>query len=73
MMCSARTCIVPIQDYLGLGSDCRMNVPGTVGINWRWRLTPGAVTDALADELFTLAGRYGRLNWETIGTRTIVR
>jgi 4-alpha-glucanotransferase len=31
--------IVPAQDLLGLGSDARMNRPGTVDPrNWRWRL-----------------------------------
>ena len=30
--------IIPIQDYLGLGSEARVNVPSTLGLNWRWRL-----------------------------------
>ena len=38
------TAIVPMQDVLGLGSEARMNTPGTVGGNWNWRMTeiPGA-------------------------------
>jgi 4-alpha-glucanotransferase len=28
--------IVPLQDILGLGSDCRMNTPGTSSDNWNW-------------------------------------
>lgn len=40
MSTKANTCIIPIQDYLGLGSEARMNTPGTVGVNnWSWRLT----------------------------------
>jgi len=34
----ADVAIVPMQDVLGLGSEARMNKPGTVGGNWRWRL-----------------------------------
>ena len=37
----ADTAIVPVQDLLGLGSDARMNRPGTDTGNWRWRLVPG--------------------------------
>lgn len=32
------TCIIPIQDYLGLGSEARINTPSTVGSNWTWRM-----------------------------------
>ncbi|MEW6427914.1 MAG: 4-alpha-glucanotransferase [Thermodesulfobacteriota bacterium] len=32
--------IFPVQDVLGFGSDCRMNVPGTARGNWRWRCAP---------------------------------
>ncbi len=34
------TVIVPMQDWLGLGSEARMNFPGTVGGNWLWRMQP---------------------------------
>lgn len=37
---SAHTCVVPMQDVLGLGADCRMNTPGKLGGNWAWRITP---------------------------------
>ena len=30
--------VIPMQDLLGLGSDARMNIPGTTLNNWRWRL-----------------------------------
>jgi 4-alpha-glucanotransferase len=50
---------VPAQDVLGLDSDARMNRPGHVSGNWRWRLEPGQLTDALAAHLraLTLANR----------------
>ncbi len=34
----ADTVLVPMQDILGLGSEARMNTPGTLGGNWTWRL-----------------------------------
>ncbi len=66
MRSSAKDCIVPIQDYLGLGNDARMNKPGTVGFNWRWRLSGDALTDALAREMLELAKCTGRANWDAI-------
>lgn len=62
----AKDCIVPIQDYLGLGNEARMNQPGTVGKNWRWRLVPGQITGELAAELLALVKRTGRANWDAI-------
>lgn len=32
--------MAPMQDYLGLGSEARLNVPGTTMNNWRWRMLP---------------------------------
>ena len=66
MTAVAKDCIVPIQDHLGLGNEARMNQPGTVGFNWRWRLLPGQLTDALAQELLAMAKRTARANWDTL-------
>ena len=33
---NADTCIIPIQDLLGLDSSSRMNAPGTIEGNWQW-------------------------------------
>ena len=62
----AKDCIVPIQDWLGLDDSARMNKPGTVGFNWRWRLLPGQLTEELAEEMLAMAKRYGRANWDAI-------
>ena len=62
----AKDCIIPVQDWLGLGNEARMNQPGTVGFNWRWRLLPGQLTDALARELLATAKRTGRANWDAL-------
>ena len=62
----AKDCIVPIQDHLGLDNKCRMNQPGTVGFNWRWRLLPGQVTGELAEEVLAVTMRTNRANWDAI-------
>jgi 4-alpha-glucanotransferase len=48
MASRAELAIVPMQDVLSLGSEARMNHPGQVLGNWRWRLERGALTDDLA-------------------------
>jgi 4-alpha-glucanotransferase len=52
--------VVPLQDVLGLGSEARFNVPGTVGGNWRWRVDPGALSSAVAGELRAVHQSSGR-------------
>jgi 4-alpha-glucanotransferase len=56
----ADTAIVPVQDLLGLGSDARMNRPGTPSGNWRWRLRPGQLTHDVMRRLAELAETYER-------------
>ena len=56
------TCVIPMQDVLGLGTEARMNLPGTVGGNWRWRMKEGAFTADDEQRLHTLNERYGRMN-----------
>lgn len=54
--------IAQMQDFLGLGSFARMNVPSTVGEhNWSWRMRPGMLTDNLADRIWQITKLYGRL------------
>ena len=65
----ANTAIVPMQDLLGLGSEARMNLPGTVGGNWNWRAKPGDFTNELADALADLTKLYGRLKISKIKTK----
>lgn len=56
----AQLAVIPMQDILGLGKESRMNVPSTVGGNWRWRMLPGKTTDKLAAKLRELAETYFR-------------
>lgn len=63
MRSNARTCIIPIQDYLGYDNSSRINKPSTIGTNWRWRLTEGELTEKLKQEILQGTIRYGRRNW----------
>jgi len=57
----AETAIIPMQDFLGLGSEARINIPSTLGDNWKWRLKDGQFTGELADEIYALTKLYFRL------------
>ena len=57
----AELCVVPAQDVLGLDSSARMNVPSRPDGNWTWRLSPGALTPALAQKLADLATASDRV------------
>lgn len=48
---NARLALVPMQDLLDLGTEARMNVPGTTEGNWQWRFQWQAVPDDLASAL----------------------
>lgn len=50
----ATLAVIPVQDVLGLDSDCRMNIPSKPGGNWSWRLCTGALTRELADKMARL-------------------
>jgi 4-alpha-glucanotransferase len=52
--------IVQLQDVLGLGSEARLNTPGTRNGNWRWRLAPGQLTKAHARRLRAVTEEHGR-------------
>ncbi len=56
----ADTCIIPVQDYLGLGSQARINTPSVPSGNWKWRMEKGAFSDELKKKIKVLAGIYGR-------------
>ncbi len=52
--------IIPLQDILGLSSEARMNLPGTLTGNWKWRFTPEALTKDLIQHLRMLTRLYDR-------------
>ena len=53
--------VIPIQDWLCLDNESRMNYPGTVGgTNWRYRMMPGDLSDALLKRQQRINNEYGR-------------
>ncbi|MGE3707266.1 MAG: 4-alpha-glucanotransferase [Vicinamibacterales bacterium] len=56
----ARTAIVAVQEVLGLGSEARLNRPGTAADNWRWRLRAGQFAPPLVERLGRLTSVYER-------------
>ncbi len=57
----ANLAILPVGDLLGLGSEARINMPGTVEGNWCWRLPAGALDDGVAARLLERLSRRDRL------------
>ena len=55
MKSKARMVIIPMQDYLQLDSDDRINTPGVPFGNWEWRLSLNDLTDELAEEIKRLS------------------
>ena len=54
-------CIIPMQDYLNLGAEARMNFPGTMSdSNWTWRAKDGIITTDLVQKIRKLTDLYGR-------------
>ncbi len=56
----ANMAIFPLQDVLGLGESCRMNLPGTAAGNWGWRYHPDQLEPGLAGHLSFITEMYGR-------------
>lgn len=52
--------IIPVQDYLGIGSEGRMNTPSTLGGNWTWRMEKDCLEDELAFKIRNMIHLYGR-------------
>ena len=57
----ADTMVIPMQDYLGLGNEARINTPSTLGGNWEWRLKKDSLTEELAKRIYDLNSTYGRI------------
>ena len=58
------TAIILMQDYLGLGSEARINIPSTLGNNWKWRMLPGMMTRQLAGQIRNACFVYARCEKE---------
>ena len=62
MMSAADTCIIPLQDYLGLDKVARINKPSTLGGNWVWRMEKEMLSDEVTDRIYRLTKISFRLN-----------
>ena len=61
MMSVADTVMFPLQDILGLGTESRMNRPGTDTGNWRWRLEKDQISPLVTENLGDMTEVYGRI------------
>ncbi len=61
-MSVADTAIIPLQDLIRLGSEARMNVPGTAFGNWGWRFTWDTIPGDLVVRVREQLECYGRCN-----------
>jgi len=52
--------MIPLQDVLGLGSKARMNLPGTISGNWKWRYKAGTLTTEIREQLRKMTTLYDR-------------
>jgi 4-alpha-glucanotransferase len=57
---AAALAMLPMQDVLRLGSEARLNTPGTVAGNWTWRLQWDAIGPDLASGLLAELKKCGR-------------
>lgn len=56
----ANLAIAPMQDFLCLGKEARMNKPSTIGGNWTWRVDKDEMNSCLSRKIRELTKRYGR-------------
>lgn len=56
----ANLCVIPMQDWLGLDDSCRMNIPSTVGGNWKWRMTAEQLKSDIYEDILKTVRLYGR-------------
>jgi len=60
LACVADTAIIPMQDWLSLGAEARMNIPSTTGTNWRWRMLDEEFDENLINKMKSFTLLYGR-------------
>ena len=54
------TAIIPMQDYLELGDKARINIPSTLGDNWKWRMKKDSFSKDLVEKMNLWATTYFR-------------
>lgn len=62
----ADVAIAPMQDFLNLGNETRMNFPSTMSNNWQWRVKKDSYDNELAKRINKMTSLAGRLIKEEI-------
>jgi len=66
----AALAVASLQDLLNLGSEARMNLPGSADANWGWRATEGKLTTSVFQQPRDLIASSNRLHVsETVPAR----
>jgi 4-alpha-glucanotransferase len=60
LACIADTAVIPMQDWLNLGAEARMNIPSTTGNNWKWRMLDSDISEQIQLKVKTFTHLYGR-------------
>lgn len=63
----ADTCIIPMQDYLGLDDSARINTPSSLGGNWGWRM--GDFSEETEKKIYSITETYRRIPSDKIHFR----
>ena len=61
MMSVASTSVIPMQDFLELGPEARMNTPSVAFGNWEWRISAEQLAPELSKKIACLTRIYGRI------------
>ncbi len=56
----ARIVIIPMQDWLGLGEEARMNFPATTNNNWQWKIVRRTLSASLVRRILKITRTYNR-------------
>lgn len=62
MMSTSNTCITPLQDFLGLDKETRINTPSTLGGNWEWRMDADMLSEAAIEKIYQITRISCRLS-----------
>ena len=62
MMSTANTCITPLQDFLGLDVETRINKPSTLGGNWEWRMDADMLSKEAIEKIYQITRISCRLS-----------
>jgi 4-alpha-glucanotransferase len=57
---TAKLAVIPMQDWLALDEQSRMNFPATTNGNWRWRMKPDQLTPKLRKQILKMVKVFGR-------------